>query len=189
MRNSALLVALFLAISALVQGAPQETQRSTAGANPSEMKPGRNARKLSEESIEIAGATLRLGMTKDEVAAKLVGSDILKTTKADDLWVVKPGLELLEFSKGVLVFADRDWTSGDSDVFQALFGVASVFNKEGLSLCTLHADTVNDPSISLLQRVWIVCGKKSILALREQEGQKSVEEVDERLGDMPDTSK
>jgi len=187
MRNSALLVALFLAISALVQGAPQETQRSTAGANPSEMKPGRNARKLSEESIEIAGATLRLGMTKDEVAAKLVGSDIIKVK--DDSWVLGPNAESVMFSKGVLVYADRYWRRKGSDLFQALYGVASLFNQEGLSLCTLHADTLSDPGGST-QHVLIHCGRKSILVLRDQTDDGAYQDVVESLGgDMPDTSK
>jgi hypothetical protein len=174
MRKPALLLALFLAIPAYGQIVSQAAQRSAVVGNPSQGERARNARKISEESIEIAGATLRLGMTKAEVSAKLVGSDILKV-EADDLWLLKPGGESVAFSKGVLVFADRGWTSGVSDAVQALFGVSSLFNQEGLKFCTLYADTVTDPGYSS-QRVFIVCGKKSILVYRMQGERKHLRE-------------
>ena len=137
---------------------------------------------LSKSKIEVAGATLRLGMTKGQVAEKLTGHDISKLN--EDEWMInseKHSGPLVQFHNGVLTYADRIWTVGDDDVTQALFGAVSAFNDEGLSLCKVAADTSPVPGMNA-QRVWIKCGEKSILLIRRFIGGHSFDEVDEQLG-------
>lgn len=144
-------------------------------------------RQLSKAAIEVEGTKLRLGMTKAQVAEKLVGHGITKIS--DDEWMVGTLKELragregptLQFTDGVLSYADCEWTTGDNDVAKALFGAVSTLNNEGFSACTVTADTRSSPDISA-QRVWIMCGEKSVSIVRRSFFGQSNGSVYEQLG-------
>jgi hypothetical protein len=149
-----------------------------------------HAQQRSKAVLEVAGANLRLGMTKAQVAEKLAGHEIAKLH--EDEWMVgslekKELGPTLQFTNGVLSFADRYWTTYDNDVAEALFGAVSSLNSEGLLNCVVTADTAASPSLTA-QRVWIKCGEKSILLVRRSFGGKSYNSVYERLGNMKDTT-
>jgi hypothetical protein len=171
MKRSVLLVLLFLAAPAFAQ-----------------LKPRPDVQTISKESMHLTSGTIHLGMTKAQVAEKLVGSDIRKDT--DDSWTVEPNTTIV-FSKGVLVYAQREWWIGSgSDIVQSIFHVASLFTQEGLKFCMLSTDTKNDISAISIQRVFIKCGKKSIMVSRwETVGEFFFDSVAESLGNIPDVSK
>jgi hypothetical protein len=128
-------------------------------------------------------------MTKAQVAEKLVGHEI---TKMDaDSWLVGTGAELragrdlpeVQFTGGFLSYADRQWTTASNDTAEALFGLVTSLNEEGFSKCTVDADTHAETDLDLnAQRVWMVCGEKTVLVARQTIGGKSFSSVSERLG-------
>jgi len=149
------------------------------------------SQQLSKTAIEIGGAKLRLGMTKAQVAEKLVGHEVKKIN--DDDWMVgtveelRAGRDLpeVQFTRGLLSYADRQWTTVQNDTAEALFGVVTSLNDEGFSKCTVSADTHAETDIGLsAERVWILCGEKTVLVARQTIGGKSFTSVSERLGHM-----
>jgi len=149
------------------------------------------SQQLSKTAIEVGGAKLRLGMTRAQVAEKLVGREIKKID--DDDWMIGTVEELrasgdlpeLQFTRGLLSYADRQWTTAQNDTAEALFGLVSSLSDEGFSKCTIAADTHAETDIGLgSQRVWIVCGEKTVLVARQSIGGKSFSSVSERLGHM-----
>ena len=136
----------------------------------------------------VGGASLRLGMTKAQVAEKLVGHEITKIN--DAVWMLGTAEEMqhrelpeLQFTNGLLTYADRQWTTANNDAAEALFGVVTSLNNEGLSRCAVTADTHAETDLDLnAQRVWIVCGEKTLLVARETIAEKSFSSVSERLG-------
>jgi len=149
------------------------------------------SQQLSKTAIEIGGAKLRLGMTKAQVAEKLVGHEIQKINDGEwmigtvEEWRTSGDLPELQFTRGLLSYADRQWTTAQNDTAEALFGVVTSLNDEGLSKCTIAADTRAETDIGLSsQRVWIMCGEKTILVARQTVGGKSFSSVSERLGHL-----
>jgi len=144
------------------------------------------SQQLSKTTIEVAGTKLRLGMTKAQVAEKLVGHEVTKWHEND--WTLgsrqNPG-DTLQFTGGVLSYAEREWTTGVNDVAEALFGAVSALNDEGFSACSVTADTHSSPDISA-QRVWIMCGEKTVAVIRRSIGGKSFTSVEEELGKWRD---
>jgi hypothetical protein len=129
-------------------------------------------------------------MTKAQVAEKLAGTEF---TKVNDDEGMVGSLEknqlgpTLQFSRGVLTFADRYWTTYDNDIAGALFGAVSSVNGEGFSPCTVTADSRPAPDMTG-HRVWIACGEKTILLIRRSFGGKSYNSVYEQLGVMRESS-
>ena len=140
----------------------------------------------SSAEIEVAGHKLHLGMSKAQVIAKLAGTEFTKIN--DDEWMVgsfekKELGPTLQFSRGLLTFADRYWVTYDNDIADALFGAVRTLNEEGFSRCTVTADAQTDPGMSA-HRVWIACAEKTVLLVRRTMGDKSYNTVYEQLGTM-----
>jgi hypothetical protein len=151
----------------------------------------KNRQQLSKTAIEVKGVTLRLGMTKAQVGEKLVGQEITKIN--DDDWMIgtvedlKAGHDVrdIQFTHGLLSYADRQWTTANNDTAEALFGVVTSLNDEGFSKCIVTADTHAETDLGLnSQRVWIICGEKTVLVARQTIGGKSFSSVTEQLGHM-----
>jgi hypothetical protein len=135
-------------------------------------------REMSRGIIEIAGTTLHLGMTKAEVAEKLAGAEITKDK--EDFWTIGIASSL-QFTNGRLSYARRNWPNYSNDIFEAFYGAVNHINDEGYSACRVTADSKLAPG-ETWQRVWIVCGDKTILIVRYSAGGKSFNMVDEMLG-------
>jgi hypothetical protein len=134
--------------------------------------------------LEVAGATLRLGMTKAEVTEKLSGAPVTKIN--ENYWMVAAGANLgpaLQFTNGRLNFADRYWTTRDNDIAEALFGAVNTLNKEGFSACKVTATTDTAPDVTT-HGVWIQCGEKSVLLVRRNMGGSFYNTVYEQLGSL-----
>jgi hypothetical protein len=136
--------------------------------------------------IEIDNVKLRLGMSKSEVAEKLVGTSLKKLN--EDLWVIGKGPSpSMQFTNGHLTFADRTWSVSDDDIAESLFGVVSSFNSEGYSSCEVTANTDTSPNMTH-QNVWINCGEKKILVKCLSMDGKTYKWVSEQLGVFRDIS-
>jgi hypothetical protein len=151
---------------------------------------GQPVQQLSKTAIEVGGAKLRLGMTKSQVAEKLVWHEITKIN--DEVWMLGTEEEMrhrelpeLQFTSGLLTYADRQWTTVNNETAEALFGVVTSLNDEGLSRCSVTTDTHAETDLGLnSQRVWIICGEKTVVVARDTIGGKSFSSVSERLGHM-----
>jgi hypothetical protein len=132
---------------------------------------------LGTAVLEISGAKLRLGMTKGAVTDKLAGSTIRKIE--EDWWML--GSDEVRFKNGVLVFASRYWTTQDNDITGAIFGAVTSLNSEGISACIINADTVATPDMTA-QRVWFICGEKTLLIVRDTMNGKVFNMLYERIG-------
>ncbi|MBZ5522422.1 MAG: hypothetical protein LAP21_09305 [Acidobacteriia bacterium] len=140
-----------------------------------------NAQQSGNGVIEIAGVTLRLGMTKATISEKLASVPITKDR--EDFWIIgsKSSSQYLQFTNGRLTYVSRNWVTYDNDIVAALHGAVSSLNREGYRSCNVEADSKVDPD-STLQRIWIRCGEKSILVSRASLNGKSYNTVDEELG-------
>jgi hypothetical protein len=132
---------------------------------------------LSKDYIEIYNAKLHLGMTKAEVAEKIAGAQL---EKGENDWLLHDG-SLIQFENGRLAFASRQWNI-NSDVVDALFDVVSYFNNEGLTKCSVTANTIPDPKTSHQVVVDVECGHKSILIKKFTVNNHTYELVAELLG-------
>jgi len=143
---------------------------------------------VSRAALEVAGTRLVMGMTKAQVTEKLAGVNIEKLH--DDRWMIgslEKGKEelgpILEFSNGMLSYAEREWSTSANDVPGALFGAMTSLNKEGFSDCHVTADLYTAPDTKA-QRVWIHCGEKSVLLITRFIGDHGYTSVLEQLGAM-----
>jgi hypothetical protein len=132
---------------------------------------------LSKDYIDVLGARLRLGMTKADVEEKIVGAKA--TMKHEDEWFFEG--TTLQFKEDRLNFADREWSDTGKSTTDAIFDLVTLLNSEGYSTCSMSTDTHPDPTMTS-HRVWLHCGKKSVLILTGRLGDKVVELVSEQLG-------
>jgi hypothetical protein len=148
----------------------------------------------SSPSIEISGVRLHLGMTEAEVAKSYVGTQIARMSD-EDWGIGRSGS--VRFKNHILVFAGRSWLNSGEDQIDALFNVVSSLNKEGYLSCKVASESVNvpvtDPDTGRIldalsakgEKVWIVCGKKSVLIVKMKTGDRLYEDVMEQLGVIP----
>lgn len=141
---------------------------------------------LSQEYIDILGVRVRLGMTKLDIADKL-GSQKMNDGSNENFWLFgekRPWPSSIEFKDGRVIYASESWIGSDGDVARALFGAVSSLTKQGYAACEIFSDTQTTPSLTA-ERVWIVCGKKSILVQRMQDSKNTYQQVFEKLGSPP----
>ena len=143
----------------------------------------------SQEYIYVLGVKVRLGMTKEEISEKL-GSQRLRDERSQtqDFWLFGEKREWpssIEFKDGKVIYASESWIGPDRDVAKALFGAVTSLNKQGYSTCQIFTDTESTSSSLTAERVWINCGKKSILVQRMQDAKSTYQQVFERLGSPP----
>jgi hypothetical protein len=148
----------------------------------------RKSSPVDEQSITIHGAKLYLGMSKNEVADKLANVPELEI-QSPKLWMIgtrtQSWPDSIEFKDDKVVFASRSWRENGLDPVQALFGVASSMNHEGLTDCTLSTNTLSHPD-DITQRIFITCGNKTIAVVRMLIGEHKYEQVVEQFGKSSD---
>jgi hypothetical protein len=106
-------------------------------------------------------------MTKLDIADKL-GSQKMSDGSTENFWLFgdkRPWPSSIEFKDGRVIYAAESWIGSDGDAARALFGAVSSLTKQGYANCEISSDTQTTPSLTA-ERVWIVCGKKSILVQR-----------------------
>lgn len=142
---------------------------------------------ISSLTIQVAGETLRLGMTRAQVAEKLLGTQVEKLD--DDNWRISRTDEFMHFAGGLLSFVERHWTNETTentnrDIAGDLFyAVQSLNQNDRLSHCTIT--TGMDDSQSLTKKwVSINCGQKEIVVFKRTFSGHTYDSVEERLGEL-----
>jgi hypothetical protein len=182
MKKSAIVVLSFVALSSALLA-----QKKTSS-------------QVSNPSIELVGVKLHLGMTKADVAERYVGTQVTKIS--EDFWIIgKAGNSgTARFKNERLEFADRSWIYTGDDPIDSLFAAVSSLNRDGYYSCKVAADTLNTPvyadnrglpaSNTSAERIWIVCGIKSVLISKMKIGDHPPgADVSERLGSFDVDSK
>jgi len=132
--------------------------------------------------LEVDGVMLHLGMTKSEVAQKFAGQEYWKVD--DDNWVMSRKDSMgpsIQFTNGRLTFTERFWATSENDTGMALFGAVSSLNKDGFHTCEVTAGVNTRPDLTA-HNVWISCGDKSVLVMRDTMGSHTYTLVHEELG-------
>jgi len=155
----------------------------------------KNPPQIRKPSIELVGVKLRLGMTKAAVAERFVGTQVTKVS--EDFWIIgKAGNSgTVRFKNDKLEFADRSWIYTGDDPIDSIFAAVSSLNRDGYFSCKVATDTLNNPvyaenqglpaSSTSAERIWIVCGIKSVLISKMKIGDHPPgADVSERLGDF-----
>ena len=166
--TAAMLAALFLCTVSFAQGS-------------------KTAKAVSGVSIQVAGEDLRLGMTKAQIAEKLLGAQVKKVDA--DNWNVGRSEDWLQFTNGVLTFAERHWTdeiaeNTDRGIAGDLYyAVQSLNQNDGLSHCTITSGMDDNPSLTK-KWVSIACELKSIIVFKRTFGGHTYDSVEEHLGNL-----
>jgi len=160
----------------------------------------RPSQQVSKPSIELVDVKLHLGMTKADVAERYVGTQVTKVS--EDFWIIGKAENsgTVRFKNGKLEFADRSWIYTGDDPIDSIFAAISSLNRDGYFLCKVATDTQNSPvyaenrglpvSNTSAERIWIVCGIKSVLISKLKIGDHPPgADVSERLGDFDPNAK
>ena len=135
----------------------------------------KTAPRLSEASITIAGARLRLGMTPRDVVNALPGMKMDVKSETDWQLHEAGGSEArLEFAKGTLNYAEYARVVADGGTAAALFAAVSALNQDGFKLCRVAANNQDT--------VTVECGEKSLAIERREINGKQVDVIVEKLG-------
>jgi len=141
----------------------------------------------TEVSIEVAGETLRLGMTKPQVAEKLIGRQVKKV--GDDNWEIVHSEDWLQFTNGLLSYAERHWTDSSSENTERgiagdlFYAVQSLNQNDRKSQCTITTGMDDSPSLTK-KWVKINCGQKNIIVFKRTFGGHTYDSVEEQIGDL-----
>jgi hypothetical protein len=140
-------------------------------------------------SLEIGGATVWLGMPRQEVVDRCESAG-LKQVSADRAGILFKGGEHIystQFKHERLVFADREWISSENglDAFQSVMAaLASISDsdKTSASTCAISHQPLTNPE-NQANRIFISCGERSFLLMEHTIGGKSFPDVRERIGE------
>jgi hypothetical protein len=99
----------------------------------------------------------------------------------------------VRFKNEKLQFVERSWIYTGDDPIDSIFAAVSSLNHDGYFSCKVAANTLNNPvyaenqglpvSNTSAERIWIVCGIKSVLISKMKIGDRPPgADVSERLG-------
>lgn len=139
-------------------------------------------------SLDLGSVTVWLGMTKEETLKRLsVGGnkpkDLGDAIGAD----TGTGTHVLQFKNNRLVFADLEWHTEHTVVHEidaVLGALGALAQKNDGHPCTVVHAPLSSPNSSS-DRVFVVCGKRSVLISKWNYEGKLTVSVSERIGDMP----
>jgi hypothetical protein len=147
-----------------------------------------SARKVT---LEVGGATVWLGMSRQEVVSRYssAGFKQLPAGEKDAILFVEQSqfvTHLTHFKNDRLTFADREWyvPNSDLDAFQStLAALGSLADTNQLSNCTIIHQPMTDPDMRT-NRIFIVCGERSLLLSEMRTGKTVGYGVRERIGEL-----
>ena len=87
----------------------------------------------------------------------------------------------VQFSRGKLVFADREWISEDKSDLEAVLGALQVLAQHRTATCTVEHAPLTTPEQNA-NRIFVSCGKRSILILKGSLDGKPVSSISEGIG-------
>jgi hypothetical protein len=162
----------------------------------------------NDVSLDLGPVTVRLGMPKREVLQKFsdAGYKVLDIDSKDENGPLVDGKRLfvtnktpfpiqeswqnsydISFTAGRLSYAERSWFN-EKDLLSSVIEAVGSLTGQGSRSCSVTYSPISHPGSSA-RRVFIECGKRSVLLLRgEYESAGSTNphfEISERIGNPP----
>lgn len=119
-------------------------------------------------SLSLGSATVWLGMDKAtakriiEAASMIFPDDPSPNGQVLAVDVQAKRIYTLKFNNGKLVYADRNWLSGTSNVLTSVMDALSSLIDQGATKCTITHAPISSPTMKA-NRVFIDCGDRGIL--------------------------
>lgn len=138
-------------------------------------------------SLDLGSVTVYLGMAKQEAMKKLAAVGHTPKDLGDKIGVeTGTGTHILWFKNNRLVFADLEWyTEHTGDGIDAVLGaLGALAQKNNGHPCAVLHGPLSDPDVSV-DRVFVECGKRSVLISKGKLDGKLLLDVSERIGDIP----
>ncbi len=135
-------------------------------------------------SLELGSVTVWLGMTQTEALLKLQRAGY--HVEGDSaMRIVNDGEKVytIEFENGQLTFADREWHSQGTNVMDAVLGALTALASYGPASCAVTHAPITQPDYAS-DRIFIECGKRSVLLSQGHFGSVSTVSADERIGQL-----
>lgn len=138
-------------------------------------------------SLEIGGATVWLGMPRQEVVDRCTSAGLKQMTADRNSILFKSGDDLYstQFKNDRLVFATRDWLPSKDglDAFQTtMIALASISESDSASACTISHHQINNPATQGSQ-VLIACANRSFLLEEGKVKGEPYYSLSERIGE------
>ena len=133
-------------------------------------------------ALDLGSVTVWLGMPQQEVLSKFEAAGY-RVQPVNETTMVLNGERVydVKFTAGRLSYADRDWIGRDVKAFDAVIGALGALAQYGGSPCRVSHDPIAEPGHSA-DRIFISCGKRSVLIIKGKlEGNDTVD-VYERIG-------
>jgi hypothetical protein len=140
-------------------------------------------------SLEVASQTVWLGMPKAEVIKKFSGAGY-RITDTGKMVIVTLGDEAhsFQFTNDRLAYADNEWYSANTEDIDAVLGaLGALADKNASRPCSIFHQPISKPD-AILNRVFIVCGDRSVLIANGKLFGKAAMDISERIGNIPDSS-
>lgn len=140
-------------------------------------------------SLEVGSVTVWLGMPKAELTKRFSDAGY-EITELGDKVFAHFGTEAhdMRFKNGRLVFADVEWYNSKNDEIDAVIGaIGALANKNQLRPCVVSHEPLSEPDASF-DRVFIVCGDRSVLIGKGKIAGQLILDVTERIGQIPETT-
>jgi hypothetical protein len=147
---------------------------------------------MPQDSIDIGGVPLKLGMPQGVVLQQLGGPFDLQESagKSSTSWLVtqkahpRAAVASVSFKEQKLTFVSKIWTVNEPDteaaLGNALFGAVSSFEQEGKTGCTIKTGQSQGPTVER-KTIFIICGQKhlqiDIFRIGQQRETASISEV------------
>jgi hypothetical protein len=150
----------------------------------------------AEDSMPFGSTELRLGMSKGDVAARLLDYKVNKLD-GDDFWLVGEhrggryrSLGSLGFRNDRLCIVTRQWASDADDAEGIMRSVIAALREQGEGLAQFSEGRHQSPGTTLdeISIVFLRTGRTVYLSLGEQAGYSSSASVSERMGSCSDRS-
>lgn len=136
--------------------------------------------------LDLGAVTVWLGMPQQEAFSKFAtaGYKVQAASSSDDPTWVLNGDHAYEvrFSSGRLSFADRSWAGKNVDSIEAVIGALGTLAQHSGSPCDVSHDPIVQPGNSS-DRVFVSCGKRSVLIMKGKFNGHEIVDVYERIGE------
>lgn len=139
--------------------------------------------------LDLGTVTVWLGMPKDEAVKKFVDAQYIVTDMGDQILVHLGSVYYgrLAFKNNRLVFTFVEWLKADTDEVDAVLGALGALAEKGPSPCVLSHQPLSQPD-STLNRVFVICGDRSVLIGHGKVGNSPFVSITERIGELPATA-
>jgi hypothetical protein len=138
-------------------------------------------------TLELGSVTVWLGMPKADVLSACAAAGYRATEVKDngDVFIsITTGtarsdqVYAVKVRGGRVIYADREWYSSERDAWESVLGALATLDGKN---CLLSHQPVNKPE-SQMNRVFLLCGPRSVLITNGKRNGVAVSDVWERIG-------